>query len=308
MKQLSSLTKIMFCILAVLLVITVILGVATAIKDSKGNETEQGGNILTSTPAPPVSSTPDNPEFTPEPTETPTPEPTATTAPTETPTPEPTPTEAPKHIVAIDPGQQLKEMTDKEPIGPGSDVMVNKMSYGAKSTTTNQKEYIWTLILSKKLKEELELRGYGVIMTREEHEVSISNAERAKAISETDAEIYISIQADAAESASANGIYTQTPEDTNAFLSKELIKECQTLAGFLQNSVIDETGAYNRKVKKTRDKDIVAINYSKVPTAIMQLGFMTNEAEDTKLWTEEYQNKLVKGICDGIDEYFDSID
>ena len=42
MKQLSNLTKVMFCIVAVLLVITVALGIATAVKDSKANKEGQG--------------------------------------------------------------------------------------------------------------------------------------------------------------------------------------------------------------------------------------------------------------------------
>ncbi len=281
MKQLSNLTKIMFCIVAVLLVITVVLGIATAVKDGR----ENGGNRGDNTTVTPV---PDN----------------TGGAGTPTPTPEepPEPTETPKHVVAIDPGQQQAAMTEKEPIGPGASDTVDKMSYGATSTTTQKREYEWTLLLSEKIKTELETRGYQVIMTRETSDVRISNAERAQAVNETDAEIYISIQADAAGNTSAKGIYTQIASKDNSYV-KGLYKDSKALATAIQTRLISETGANDRGIKE--EDNIPAINYCSVPTAVLQLGFMSNVEEDANLWTEEYQEKLVKAICDGIDAYFD---
>ena len=150
MKQLSTLTKIMFCITAILLVITVVLGIMTAVKDSKEKkENNQGvtSTTLTLTPTPVTS-----------PTETP--EPTAT----------PTPTEAPLttggHKIALDPGQQKEQMSEEEPIGPGAQATVAKMSYGATSINTGRREYEWSLPFAQRLREELEARGYEVVLTR----------------------------------------------------------------------------------------------------------------------------------------------
>ena len=126
MKQLSLLTKIMFCIVAILLVITVVLGIMTAVKDNKEDK-DKNQNITstTLTPSPTQASSPST-----SPSATPSPEP------TETPTPEPT--EAPVatggHKIAIDPGQQKSQMTEEEPVGPGASATTAKMSYGATST------------------------------------------------------------------------------------------------------------------------------------------------------------------------------
>jgi len=311
MKQLSSLTKIMFCIVAILLIITVVLGIATAVKDSKENRENKGTSTTVSpapdsgiTDTPGLTDTPDDPDTTPSPEATKppvenTPAPTATSTPVPA---TPTPVATGKHVVAIDPGQQKSAMTDDEPIGPGSSTKVDKMSYGATSLTTSKREHEWTLALSKKLKAELEARGYEVVMTREKADVKLSNAERAQAVNASEAEIYISIQADAAGNASANGIYAQIPSKNNEFV-KALHNDSKALANAIHKKLIAETGAYDRGVQEA-DK-LATINYSEIPVTILQLGYMTNKDEDTKLWTEEYQNKLVKAICDGIDAYFE---
>lgn len=290
MKQLSLLTKIMFCIVAILLVITIVLGVMTAIKDSKENKDKnQEISSTTITPTPtPWSSAPSA---------------TATPAPTETPTP--VPTEAPVatggHKIAIDPGQQKNQMTEKEPIGPGAADTTAKMSYGATSTTTGKREYEWSLPFAQRLKTELEARGYEVVLTREEHNVEISNAERAKFVNESGAEIYLSLQADAASNVDAKGIYTQIPSQSNPFVGS-LHADCKRLAKVIQNNLIAETGTKDRGVQEI-DK-VATINYSEVPVAVLQLGFMSNKEEDANLWSEAYQDKLIKAICDGIDTYF----
>ena len=293
MKQLSLLTKVMFCIVAILLVITVVLGIMTAVEDSKENK-DKNQNITSTTLTPsPSPSAEQNGTATPSPSPTP----------TETPTP--VPTEAPVatggHIIAIDPGQQKSQMTEEEPVGPGASSTTAKMSYGATSTTTGKREYEWSLEFAKRLEAELIARGYEVVLTREEHDVKISNAERAQFVNASGAEIYLSLQADAASNKDAKGIYTQIPSPSNPFVAN-LYNDCKRLAKEIQNNLIAETGTKDRGVQEN-DK-VAAINYSEIPVAVLQLGFMSNVEEDTNLWSAEYQDKMIKAICDGIDTYF----
>ena len=289
MKQLSNLTKIMFCIVAVLLVITVVLGIMTAIKDSKENKENNQGISTTVTPIPTSAADLEDAA--------------ATVTPEATPTPVPTepPVATGGYTIVLDPGQQKEAMTEKEPIGPGASATTDKMSYGATSVTTKKREYEWSLPFTQKLKEELEKRGYKVLLTREEANVLISNAERAKFANESEADIYISIQADAASNKDAKGIYAQIPSQSNAFVGT-MYHSCKRLAKAIQNALIQETGAKDRGVQE--NDNVAAINYSENPVAVLQLGFMSNVEEDTNLWSDEYQKKMIKAICDGIDTYF----
>lgn len=290
MKQLSNLAKVMFCVVAVLLVITVVLGIMTAVKDSKENKESNQGISTTVTPIPTSSAGSAENNGT-------------TITPEATPTPVPTevPVATGGYTIVLDPGQQKDAMTEDEPIGPGATATTDKMSYGATSTTTGKREYEWSLPFTMKLQAELEARGYKVLLTREEANVVISNAERAQFANENDADIYISIQADAATNKDAKGIYVQVPSQSNPFVGA-MYHDCKRLAKAIQNSLITETGARDRGVQEV--DSVAAINYSENPVAVLQLGFMSNVEEDTNLWADEYQQKMVKGICDGIDTYF----
>ncbi len=238
------------------------------------------------------------------PTNTPTPEPTATSTPSPTPTstPTPTPTEAPLLIV-IDPGHQRKGNYEKEPNGPGSDVMKAKVSSGTQGVSTGIPEYKLTLAVSLLLKEELLARGYDVILTRETHDVDISNVERAIIANEAKADAFIRVHADSAESSSAKGVMTicQTPDNP---YNSEWYEESKKLSELVLEEVVAETGAKKRRVWET--DTMTGINWTTVPTTILEMGFMSNPEEDELMATEEYRKKIAIGVANAIDRYLKS--
>jgi len=239
------------------------------------------------------------PEPTVAPTNTPTPMPEPTLEPTATPTPEPTPTAAP-FVVAIDAGHQRKGNYDKEPNGPGSDVMKAKVSSGTQGVSTGIPEYELNLAVSLYLKEELLLRGYEVIMIRESHDVDISNVERAQIANEAGADAFIRVHADSSDSASAKGVTTicQTPDNP---YNAGWYEESKLLSELVLEEVVKITGAKKRYVWET--DTMTGINWTTVPTTILEMGFMSNPEEDELLATEEYRKKIAVGVANAIDRY-----
>ncbi len=269
-------------------------------KEAEGNgkepdDKQQPGADVTQTPASvtPVPTT--------APTASATPVPTGFPAASATPEPIRKPAMSSGKVIAIDPGHQKKSNYEQEPVGPGASEQKIKVSSGTQGVTTKVPEHQFNLELSLKLKDALEEAGYQVVMTRESAEVDLSNAERAGVANEAKADIFIRIHADGAENKAANGISVLYPSERNPYVAA-LSPESKKLAQSVLDALCDATGA-NRRGIVERD-DLTGTNWAKMPVIVVEAGFMTNEAEEKKLLSKEYQTLLAQGIVEGVQEYF----
>lgn len=205
------------------------------------------------------------------------------------------------YVIMLDPGHQLTGDSTLEANGPGSTEAKARVTDGATGTTTGVPEYELTLEIGLMLRDELVSRGYTVLMTRETNDVNISNMERAQLANEAGVDITVRIHANSYSDNSVYGAEALAPSTGNIYVG-DLAEESQRLSQAIITAYCDATEMNNRGVKI--DDTMTGINWCEMPVTIIELGFMSNPTDDTNMQDDAYQQKMVKGIANGIDAYF----
>lgn len=212
-----------------------------------------------------------------------------------------------QYTVCIDPGHQGNwvDMSVQEPMAPGSSQTKNKATTGTTGNFSKVPEYEVNLEVSLVLKKELTSRGYKVVMTREDNDKAISNKERAEFATESGADITVRIHANSDNSASAAGALTMAPTSSNQYLDNDIIEKSNTLASCIIDSYCNATGLANKGVISA--DNMTGTNWSTVPVAILEMGFMSNQNDDLYITNSANHETMAKGIADGIDAYFNTV-
>jgi len=188
-----------------------------------------------------------------------------------------------------------------------------------------------TLEISKRLRRELQKRGYKVFMTRT-YDKYLSLKERTEYANARNGELFISIHANASAKgkpkqkyegfevfylslknsdrvrkrrAYYKGKYYYSVSAYKKMISSWKIAKSRKLARGIRSKILTNV----RKRYKLNDKGVKSSDFwvllgSTMPAVLIETGYLTHNRELRRLRSKRYQERFVKGIADGVDAYY----
>ncbi len=154
------------------------------------------------------------------------------------------------------------------------------------------------LKIAEKLRVLLEDEGIQIVMTREDDFVPESKKEdlqkRVELIHEVNPDIVVCVH--------QNSFTDQTVAGPQVFYHGDS-ETSKRIAQTLQEELwlVDEEN--KREIKG--NESYFMLSETKVPTVIVECGFLSNANDAEKLITEEYQEQIAQAICTGITKWLD---
>ena len=169
------------------------------------------------------------------------------------------------------------------------------MDEGTSSKNGKYLEKDYTLLIVNRVKELLEESNIKVYYTRTDDR-NVSKKKRTDLADRKKADLFISIHCNASSDGdtTANGLaalYSMRTPKTGSIKNKELAK-------VMLEELSQATGLRKRGV--IRREQLYLLHHAKVPTTIVEIGYMSNKDDLNFMKKEEGQKKIAQGICDGI--------
>ena len=186
--------------------------------------------------------------------------------------------------------------------------------HGGKDTGAlgaRSREKYLTLMIARRVRDRLVRAGYRVTMTRHT-DIALTLAQRAALAQALKADLFVSIHINAVQNASLSGIetYALSPAGApstsggKAAATVHPGNRCDlnnlALANMIHRYLLGRTGGSDRGVKRAR---FAVLRDITMPGVLVECGFITNRAEELRMMTPAYQEKLARGIADGITAY-----
>lgn len=154
-------------------------------------------------------------------------------------------------------------------------------------------ESVAALAIAKKVGTQLKKKGYSIKYTRSSDKF-VELAERCKISNAFDADVFVSIHLNSSTNKDAEGI--------EIWRYKNVGSQTKKLADNVQTQLIAMTGSKNRGVKTS--ESLYVLKHTKASAVLVEVGFISNNAEAKSLFCDKCQNRIANGIVSGIEKAF----
>ena len=184
---------------------------------------------------------------------------------------------------------------------------------GARGIRYKEKDI--TLQVARKVRDLLRRNGYTVHMTRD-RDISLTLPQRTQIARQKGADLFLSIHINAAETRSVSGIecFAMTPSGASSTNSAKPESHWYKGNNFDSNNIALTNQIHRHLLAQSRGSDrgvkwarFQVLREVSCPATLLELGFISNRAEELKLGSPAYQNKLAQGIANGVINYHRSI-
>lgn len=177
-----------------------------------------------------------------------------------------------KYTICLDAGHSYAPNTGGDP--------------GAVNGSYNESEAALQIVNRIGLK--LAVSGHKIVYTRTGGKAKMALSERTTTSNKANADVFLSIHLNASDNKSASGIETLRYSKVGA--------TTKALATQIQRSLVQATGFKDRGVKE-RD-NLYVLKHTKAPAVLVEVGFISNDEECKKLFSEHYQEIIAQQIAD----------
>lgn|GEM_PF-4006326 len=136
----------------------------------------------------------------------------------------------------------------------------------------------------------LEDSRFEVRMTRTD-DTFVELEDRAGMANDWPADAFVSIHGNAYEDSSVSGSETFYRYDNGLLLAEAIHEELVDAMGFRDRGI--------------RLNELKVLTLSKVPSLLIETGYLSNVAEETAILSEEGQDRMARAIVDGLKAYFE---
>jgi N-acetylmuramoyl-L-alanine amidase len=202
---------------------------------------------------------------------------------------------------------------------------------GASSKRVREKDL--TLSMTLKLKTILKKMGYKVLLTRGRDKF-MNLKQRTDYAYGKKASLFISIHANAAPKKRTKGVRYEGVEvfylslkkskrvrkkrvlyrgkkvyskkDYQQMISKRKLLASRKLAHLVHDDILSHVGKhYDINDKGIKRKDFWVLLATKIPSILVETGYLTNEDEVKRLKSQHYQTLLMEGVAQGVNRYYE---